>query len=138
MKKVLLVCKGNNCRSKMAKAYLSHFAGTNAIVYSAGVEPMPLDNNAVSVMMEDGIDISADQSAHINDYANETFDYIITLCYTAKESMPDDLYKGAKKFHYNFPDPAEAGNHDDIKRQYKVLRQMIRTYCEYFAREYCS
>ena len=58
MKKILVLCTGNSCRSQIAEGYLRKFAGSRAAVYSAVVETHGVNPRAVSIMEEDGIDIS--------------------------------------------------------------------------------
>lgn len=83
-------------------------------------------------MKEDGIDISHHTSNNIEEYRNIDFDFVITVCDNAKESCPFFLSK-AKKFHYDFPDPAKAeGNEDEIIKQFMEVRDMIKTYSKNF------
>lgn len=134
-KKILVLCTGNSCRSQMAEGYLRHFAGDKAEVYSAGVETHGVNPKAVQIMKEDGIDISGHTSNHVNEYRDIDFDYIITVCDNAKEQCPYFPSK-AKKFHYNFPDPAKAsGTEEQVMQQFREVRNMIRKYSENFVRE---
>lgn len=133
--KILVLCTGNSCRSQMAEGYLRHFAGNKAQIYSAGIETHGLNQNAVASMKEDGIDISAHTSNHIDEYDNISFDFVITVCDNAKESCPIFPTK-AKKFHHNFPDPAKAtGTHEEIATQFREVRQSIKNYCSNFVAE---
>ena len=133
-KKILVLCTGNSCRSQIAEAYLRHFAGDKAIVYSAGVETHGLNPKAVNTMEEDGIDISNHTSNNIDEYHNIPFDFVITVCDNAKERCPY-FPTQAKKFHYNFPDPAKAiGTEEEIAEQFRQVRKLIKTYCESFVK----
>lgn len=86
-------------------------------------------------MQEDGIDISGNTSNHIDEYKNIDFDYVITVCDHAKERCPFFPFK-AKKFHYNFPDPAKAtGTEEEILVQFRIVREMIKNYCKNFIQE---
>ncbi|HYG53243.1 MAG TPA: arsenate reductase ArsC, partial [Flavobacteriales bacterium] len=58
MKKILVLCTGNSCRSQMAEGYLRHYAGNKSQVYSAGVETHGVNPEAIQTMAADGIDIS--------------------------------------------------------------------------------
>src|ERR1700710_507919 len=107
MKRILVLCTGNSCRSQMAEGYLKHFAGKKAEVYSAGIEQHGVNQKAVEVMKEDEIDISHQTSNNVNEYRNIDFDFVITVCDNAKERCPAVPSK-AKKFHQNFPDPAKV------------------------------
>ncbi len=91
MKKILVLCTGNSCRSQIAEGYLRHFAGNKAEVYSAGVETHGVNPKAIATMAEDGIDISHHTSNNISEYSNVPFDYVITVCDNAKERCPFSL-----------------------------------------------
>jgi arsenate reductase len=106
MKKILVLCTGNSCRSQIAEGYLRCFAGDKAIVYSAGIETHGVNPRAVATMKEDGIDISNHSSNHIDEYQNIDFDFVITVCDHAREQCPFFPTR-AKRYHYNFPDPAK-------------------------------
>ena len=132
MKKVLVLCTGNSCRSQIAEGYLRHFAGDKAEIYSAGIETHGVNPRAISTMKEDRIDISNHTSNNINEYAAVDFDFVITVCDNAKERCPFFPTK-AKKFHYNFPDPAKAtGTEEEISAQFRAVRQIIKDYSEKF------
>lgn len=131
-KKVLVLCTGNSCRSQIAEGYLKYFAGNKAEIFSAGVEIHGVNPKAIAIMKEDGIDISNHTSNHIEEYCNIDFDFVITVCDNAKERCPFFPTK-AQKFHYNFPDPAKAtGTEEEINQQFRIVRQMIKDYCNTF------
>jgi arsenate reductase (thioredoxin) len=135
MKKVLVLCTGNSCCSQIAEGYLKHFAGSKAEIYSAGVETHGVNPRAIDTMKEDGIDISNHTSNNIEEYRNIDFDFVITVCNNAKERCPFFPSK-AKKFHYNFPDPAKAiGTEEEILEEFKKVRKMIKGYCKEFVEE---
>jgi arsenate reductase len=116
----------------MAEGYLKHFAGDKAEVYSAGVETHGVNPRAIQIMEEDGIDISNHTSNNVNEYRDIDFDFVITVCDNARERCPYFPSK-AKKFHYNFPDPAKAtGTAEEIRQQFREVREMIKKYCKQF------
>jgi arsenate reductase len=134
-KKILILCTGNSCRSQIAEGYMRYFTGNKTEVYSAGIETHGVNPKAISIMQEDGIDISNHTSNNIDEYSTIDFDYVITVCDNAKERCPFFPTK-AIKLHYNFPDPAKAiGNDDEIAEQFRIVRQMIKDYCKNFAEE---
>ena len=135
MKTVLVLCTGNSCRSQIAEGYLRHFAADKAEIYSAGVETHGVNPKAIETMKEDGIDISQHTSNNIDEYRSIEFDFVITVCDNAKERCP--FFPGkAKKFHYNFPDPAKAtGTDDEIKQEFRSVRQLIKDYAQTFVVE---
>ena len=135
VKKVLVLCTGNSCRSQIAEGYLRKFAGDKASIFSAGVETHGVNPKAISIMAEDGIDISGHTSNNINEYQDIDFDFVITVCDNAKERCPY-FPTGAKNFHYNFPDPGKAtGSEQQVTEQFRTVREMIKTYSKNFVRE---
>ena len=132
MKKVLVLCTGNSCRSQIAEGYLRHFANGKAEIYSAGIETHGVNPRAVAAMKEDGIDISKHTSNNIDEYRGIDFDFVITVCDNAKERCPFFSTK-AKKYHSNFPDPAKAtGTEEEILQQFRNVRHLIKDYCKRF------
>ena len=135
MKKILVLCTGNSCRSQIAEGYIRFFGGKEAKVYSAGIETHGVNPRAITVMKEDGVDISHHSSNNIDEYLKIDFDYVITVCDNAKERCPFFPSK-AKKFHHNFPDPAKAtGTEEVIMNEFRKTRDMIRSYCKSFVKE---
>ncbi len=138
MKKILVLCTGNSCRSQLAEGYLRYFAGDKAEVYSAGVETHGVNPRAIAVMAEDGIDISRHTSNNMNEYKDIDFDYVITVCDNAKERCPF-FPSSAEKFHHNFPDPAKAtGTEQEIMDQFRAVRAQVKQYSENFIKEHLS
>jgi arsenate reductase len=134
-KKILVLCTGNSCRSQIAEGYLKYFAKDKAKVYSAGIETHGVNPRAIETMKEDGIDISKHTSNHIDEYSHLDFDFVITVCDNAKERCPY-FPTTAKKFHQNFPDPARAtGTEEEIKQQFRKVRQQIKDYCKNFVQK---
>ncbi len=132
MKKILVLCTGNSCRSQIAEGYLRHFAGDKALVYSAGVETHGVNPKAIAVMAEDGIDISGHTSNNITEYQDVDFDYVITVCDHAKERCPFFPSK-AKQFHENFTDPAKAtGTEEEINEAFRAVSNTIKQYAQQF------
>ena len=132
MKKILVLCTGNSCRSQIAEGYLRHFAADKAEVYSAGVETHGVNPRAIATMKEDGIDISGHSSNNVDEYRDIDFDYVITVCDNARERCP--YFPGrAQKFHHNFPDPAKAtGTEAEIAEAFRSVREMIKAYSQQF------
>ena len=134
MKKILVLCTGNSCRSQIAEGFLRFYAGDKAEVYSAGVETHGVNPRAIATMKEVNIDISNHTSNNIDEYRSIPFDYVITVCDNAKERCPYFPTK-AIKFHHNFPDPAKAnGTEKEILESFRSVREMIKTYCEEFVK----
>ncbi|RYG47516.1 MAG: arsenate reductase ArsC [Chitinophagaceae bacterium] len=128
MKKILVLCTGNSCRSQIAEGYLRLFSGDKAVIFSAGVETHGVNPLAIETMKEDGIDISRHTSNNIEEYHDLEFDYVITVCDHARERCPY-FPSGAERFHHNFPDPAKArGSHEEIMNEFRKVRTLIKNY----------
>ena len=102
--KVLFLCTGNSCRSQMAEGWTRTLKGDLIEPYSAGIETHGLNANAVRVMAEAGVDISAQRSKHVGELRGIRFDYVVTVCDHAHEHCP--VFPGKfKVVHVAFDDP---------------------------------
>jgi arsenate reductase len=136
MKNILILCTGNSCRSQIAHGYLEHFLKNKAHIYSAGIETHGLNQRAVQIMKEDGIDISHHTSNDVNEYLGIPFDYIITVCDHAYEHCPY-IPGNAMRIHHSFPDPAKAtGSEEQIMEAFRSVRNDIRKFCEEFSKNF--
>lgn len=107
MKKVLFLSTDNSARSQMAEAMVNKRYHSLILARSAGVKTQPINDNTRIVMKEIGIDISHHTINTPEDFKDENFDYIITLCDYARENCPVFWTKGeAKYLHYQIFDPA--------------------------------
>ena len=132
MKRILVLCTGNSCRSQIAEGWLRFFGGDRIEVYSAGVESHGLNSRAVAVMKEAGIDISSHASKTIDALGNIEFDVVITVCDNARERCPNFPAR-TMKLHHDFPDPAGAtGSEEEIMETFRQVRDRIKEYCEAF------
>ena len=127
-KKILFLCTGNSVRSQMAEGLMRHFRGDEFEVYSAGVEPKGVNSLAIEVMREIGIDISHQGSKHLDEYREERFDYIVTLCDHAATTCP--LFPGEGKIiHRGFRDPAKVeGSEEEKKEVFRKMRDEIKEF----------
>jgi arsenate reductase len=138
MKKVLVLCTGNSCRSQIAEGYLRHFASGVAQIYSAGIETHGLNPVAINVMADDHLDISGQTSNHVDEYANVDFDYVITVCDNAKEACPV-FPGGVQQIHQAFPDPAKAtGTAEEIYAEFVNVRDQIKVFAADFVIKYLN
>ena len=131
--KVLFLCVGNSCRSQMAEGWARQLKAGVIEPYSAGAVPAGLDNRAVRVMAEAGVDISGQKSKSIAQFANSAFDYIVTVCDEASENCPIFAGKG-KTLHVGFNDPPAlargAKTEDEALAHYRHVRDEIRAFIE--------
>jgi arsenate reductase len=103
--RVLIVCTGNSARSQIAEGLIRHEAGERFDVFSAGTQPTQVRKEAVQVMRELEIDISAHRSKPLTEFAGQEFDFVITVCDKAREECP--VFSGApERLHWPFEDPA--------------------------------
>ena len=131
MKKVLILCTGNSCRSQMAEGLISN-AFTEMKVYSAGTKPETVNPYAIKAMAELGIDISKKTSNHADEYSHIDFDYVFTVCDNAKEICP--IYPKAKQLiHHSFTDPANlTGTEQEQLKIYASIRDELAYYFKSF------
>jgi ArsR family transcriptional regulator, arsenate/arsenite/antimonite-responsive transcriptional repressor / arsenate reductase (thioredoxin) len=110
--RVLFLCTGNSARSQMAEALVRARSGGVVEAYSAGSNPKPLHPEAVRVMREEyGIDLAGQASKHLGVFADQRFDWVISLCDRVREVCPE--FPGQPEtIHWSVPDPA-AGHADD-------------------------
>jgi arsenate reductase len=125
--KILIICTGNSCRSQMAEGFLKNL-NSKIEVYSAGTKPeQHINPNAVKVMKEAGIDISLQAPKNVDIFKDRSFDYVITVCDSAKETCP--VFSGDVKhrLHIGFEDPADAkGTDEEILAVYRKVRDEIK------------
>ncbi len=128
MKKVLILCTGNSARSQMAEGLLKHITQNRYVVESAGTQPSTVRAEAIKVLAEIGIDISANRSKSIDEFAGQEIDYILTVCDHAAENCP---YFPAKTqiVHHSFADPAAVkGSESERLDAFREVRDHIRKY----------
>jgi arsenate reductase len=120
--KVLFLCTGNSCRSQMAEAIVNDRLKDFWLAFSAGTQPAGyVHPKAIEVLKEIGIDHQG-QSKSVEQYRNENFDLVVTVCGDAAENCPLWLGKG-KREHLGFPDPAKAqGNEEEILAVFRSVR----------------
>lgn len=125
--KVLILCTGNSCRSQMAHGFLQSF-DREIEVFSAGTEPAAKVNpRAVEVMKEAGIHISHHTPKRVDQYLNDEWDYVITVCGDANENCPAFFGKVKHRLHIGFEDPSHAkGTEEYIWSEFRRVRDQIK------------
>ncbi|MHC4580334.1 MAG: arsenate reductase ArsC [Planctomycetota bacterium] len=128
--RVLFVCTGNACRSQMAEGWARQLRSDTIEAYSAGVSPAGVSTRATAVMAEAGVDISAHRSQHVSEFADMSFDYVVTLCGHAEQKCP--VFGGAAKHvHRAFDDPVMViGSIEQIMAAFRRARDEIRAFVE--------
>jgi arsenate reductase len=128
--RVLVLCTGNSARSQMAEGLLRHRYGDRLEVESAGSRPSRVHPEAIAAMAEIGIDISGQRSKHVDEFAGQAFDWVMTVCDQANETCP--VFPGnAVRLHHDFPDPADpAIPETEIAQRFRVVRDLLSAYLE--------
>lgn len=131
-RRVLFLCTGNGTRSQIAEALLDSLSDGTVEVVSAGSHPKPVHPNAVRVMHERGIDISARRSKHLNVFIRRRFNFVITLCDRVREVCPE--FPGPlEAIHWSIPDPSLEGETDRATHQaFERTARELETRIQFF------
>ena len=137
MKNIMFLCTGNSCRSQMAEGFCRKYWGSELNVYSAGTKKHGMNERAIKVMKEAGVDISSHFSKTVDELPKVIFDYIVTVCDHAHENCP--YFPGGKVVHVGFQDPPaltqNMTNEEEILTVYRKVRdeihQAIKTLKDY-------
>lgn len=138
IQKVMVVCTGNSFRSHMAEAYIRHFGGEYVEVFSSGVNAGgKIYPWAITLMQEDGIDISGHTSDQIDKYLDMDFDFLITVCDNAKENCQVFPKPVGEILHNSFKDYGPQGSLSDEEylETLRPIRDAIKVYCKKFVNE---
>lgn len=128
--KVLFLCTHNSARSQMAEGLLRAMYGNRFEAHSAGTEVTRVNPYVIRSMAKIGLDLSGHRSKHLNEFANENIDYVVTVCDNAKEACP--YFPNAKnRLHRSFPDPSKfGGTEEDILKEVAKVREEIKVWIE--------
>lgn len=109
----------------MAEGILRHLGDGALDVFSAGTHPSFVHPFSIRAMKEIGIDISNHTSKSVEQFVNEPFDVVITVCDSAKERCPY-FPGGKKKLHIPFEDPVMFwGNEEEQLQKFREVRDEI-------------
>jgi arsenate reductase len=128
--KVLFVCTGNSCRSQIAEGWARHLRGEVIEAFSAGVSPGRVNETAIRVMAEAGVDISGQRSKHVDELIGIDFDYVVTVCDSARQLCP--AFPGrARGIHRPFEDPSFLpGTEEQVMTAFRRLRDEMKAFVE--------
>ena len=123
MKKVLVLCTGNSCRSIIAEALINAFLeGVSA--KSAGVNAKgKVNENARKVLENHGIWSDEYYSKNIDEMIHENFDLVVTVCENAKETCPT-FPKKTKTIHIGFEDP-DGKEFEAFEKTYEEIKTIL-------------
>lgn len=117
MKNIMFLCTGNSCRSQMAEGFCRKYWGDKFNVYSAGTKKHGMNERAMKVMKEAGVDISSHYSKTTEELPKINFDYVVTVCDSAKENC--SYFAGGKVVHVGFQDPPTLTR--DLKDEIEIM-----------------
>jgi arsenate reductase len=123
--RVLFLCTGNSARSIIAEALLRSLGGADFEVHSAGTHPKGVNLYTEKVLQQAGIEPAEFRSKSMDEYLDQKFDYVITVCDNAAEECP--VFPGdPERIHWSFPDPAAVEGTDVVKLAafQQTLREM--------------
>ena len=125
--RILVLCTGNSCRSQMAEAFLKSF-DPRLDVHSAGTHPAAqVHPKAIAVMKEVGIDLAGAYPKSVGQFIAQSFDYVITVCDSAKETCPVFTGRVGHRRHIGFDDPVEArGTEGEVLAVFRRVRDEIK------------
>lgn len=128
---VLFLCTGNSCRSQMAEGWARYMHGHTIDAYSAGTAPQNVNPRAIHAMAEVGVDISSQESKHLNDLSHLHFDLVITVCDNAASSCPMPPH-GSRVVHVPFDDPPQlakdSSTEEDALKHFRRVRDEIKAF----------
>ena len=132
MLNILFLCTGNSCLSQMAEAIARNLYPQHQF-YSAGIETHGMNQYAVKVCNELGLDMSQHSSKHVDELKNVNFDVVLTVCDHANESCPIFISL-AQKLHHSFQDPpklaASLTSEEEKLAIYRQVRDEIKNYLQ--------
>lgn len=131
-RRVLFLCVANSARSQMAEGLLRHLGGDRFEPHSAGLVETSVRPEAIEVMREIGVDISAQRSKRVDTYAEQRFDVVVTTCDEAREACP--VFPGVRRtIHWSIADPSRLSGaarieafraaRDDMRR--RIERELL-------------
>jgi arsenate reductase len=136
--RVLILCTANSARSQMAEGLLRHEVDPSCEIFSAGTKPTQVRPEAIAVMQEAGIDISDHHSKSVEEFLGQDFDYVITVCDSARETCPVFPAK-TRRIHWSIEDPAAVnGSKEERLEAFRKARNELQGRLRAFVREHAA
>ena len=132
MKKILVICTGNSCRSIMAESLINALCEGRYKASSAGSFPVGyVHPKAMQTLFRHGIDCIEPRSQSWDDYAADYFDLLITVCdQAAGESCPQHL-ASYETWHWGLPDPAQVeGDESAVNAAFEPTYEQLKSLIE--------
>jgi arsenate reductase len=132
MKRILVLCTGNSCRSVMAEALINHMGSGQYTAVSAGSQPTgSVHPRALEMLAHHGVPAGSPRSKSWDEFRGQRFDMVLTVCdQAASETCP--VFLGpAVRLHWSIPDPAKAGgSQDEICSAFEAAFALLRNRIE--------
>lgn len=128
--RMLFLCTHNSARSQMAEGIARSLGQGRVEAFSAGTEPAQVHPDAVLALAVMGIDISQQTSKHLDQFAGQPFDYVVTVCDRAREAcpvFPDE----PRRIHWSFADPAAISDPEERRAQFQTTARELVTRIRY-------
>jgi arsenate reductase (thioredoxin) len=130
--RVLFVCTHNSARSVMAEVLLRHVGGDGFEVHSAGVEPGEIRPLTLRVLQDAGLPTDGLRSKSVSEYAGQSFDHVVTVCDSARQSCPTFPGRG-ERLHWGYEDPSAATGTEEerlavFRRVMTAISERIRLF----------
>lgn len=127
-RRILILCTGNSARSQMAEGLVREMTHGEVDVFSAGLKPSRVHPAAIAAMAEIGVDIGDQRSQHVNEFLQQEFDDVLTVCDSAASNCP--IFPGpAQRTHWSVTDPDGFGeNLDQQLARFRVARDTLRNH----------
>jgi arsenate reductase (thioredoxin) len=123
-KRVLVLCTGNSARSQMGEGLWRREGGDRYEVFSAGTNPTRVRPEAIAAMREIGIDISRQRSKSVDEFAGQSFDYVVTVCDSARDTCP--VFPAGRQLHWSLEDPAAVrGTEEERLAAFRRIRDEL-------------
>lgn len=129
--RVLFLCTHNSARSQMAEGILRHLGGERVEAASAGTVATRVHPLAITAMEEKGIDIGGQRSKHMDEFAGQRFDFVVTVCDNASETCPVFPWD-PERIHWSIADPSAVEGEEETKlRAFRVTSDELMTRIRY-------
>lgn len=128
--RVLFLCTHNSGRSQMAEGLLRSFGKGAVESFSAGTEPSRVNPLAVETLQRMGVDISEQRSKHLEEFLDQPFDYVVTVCDSAREVCP--AFPGAQRqIHWSTQDPSVINGDTPRRKAFQQVASELSTRVRY-------
>lgn len=128
--RVLFLCTHNSARSQLAEGITRHLGGAYVEVWSAGSAPAQVHPLMLELLAEWGIDTSQHVAKSLEQFREQSFDYVITVCDRVRDTcptFPDD----PAQIHWSIPDPAAIEDEEARRAAFLNVRRELSTRIRY-------